>query len=365
LPGRRGKFKKSIKSLILYRNFVPVKLYLHAGACRGSRGKFVICNSGFAPWSSKQTQNNFRARKCSPMPVPPGAGTECPDFKMFLLVQGGKLQRFHLQTKSMLTKNQALEKLQRQIAEIDQVVRLRRGSPEFKRWHRNTEVTIENVFGHDTRHIKDFTSLHYSLSAFSSSTPDQAFQEAYQRGLENARQVLRSMIEEIEEYWSEEPASRAHALNAIDAVELLCNRFHLSARQLRQRHADRPTLDVADEYDVQDLLHALLHLYFDDIRAEEWTPSYAGGSARVDFLLKNESIIVEVKRTRQRLGAREIGDELLIDVGRYQAHPDCGTLLCFVYDPEGRIANPRGLEADLSKRVNDMEVKVLIRPTGA
>ena len=27
---------------------------------------------------------------------------------------------------------------------------------------------------------------------------------------------------------------------------------------------------------------------FDDIRPEEYTPSYAGGSSRIDFLLKDE-----------------------------------------------------------------------------
>lgn len=265
----------------------------------------------------------------------------------------------------MLPKSQAIEKIQRQLAEIDSLLRMRRGSPEFKRWHRNTEIAIENVFGHDTRHIKDFTSLRYSLSAFTNLTPDSTFQDAYRRGLENAQQVLRSMIEEITEYWSELPSAEVLPLAAVSAVELICNRFHLTARQLRQRHADRETLSVEDEYDVQDLLHALLHLYFEDIRPEEWTPSYAGGSARVDFLLKTESIIVEVKRTRNKLGAREIGDQLLIDIGRYQAHPDCKTLLCFVYDPDGRIANPRGLETDLSKQVNDMEVRVFVRPTGA
>lgn len=265
----------------------------------------------------------------------------------------------------MLPKSQAIEKLQRQFAEIDPLLRIHRGSPEFKRWHRNTEIAIENVFGHDTRHIKDFTSLRYSLSVFSSGTPDSEFQLAYQRGLANAQQVLRSMIEEIAEYWSELPSAEMLPPGAVSAVELICNRFHLTARQIRQRHAGRETMSVEDEYDVQDLLHALLHLYFEDIRPEEWTPSYAGGSARVDFLLKKESIIVEVKKTRPKLGAREIGDQLLIDIGRYQAHPDCKTLICFVYDPEGRIANPRGLEADLSKQVNDMEVKVLVRPTGS
>ena len=109
-------------------------------------------------------------------------------------------------------------------------------------------------------------------------------------------------------------------------------------------------MSIEDEYDVQDLLHALLHLYFDDIRAEEWTPSYAGKSARVDFLLKNEKTVIEVKKTRHGLADKEVGDQLIIDVDRYKEHPDCEKLICFVYDPEGRIGNPNGIMDDLNIR---------------
>ena len=59
-------------------------------------------------------------------------------------------------------------------------------------------------------------------------------------------------------------------------------RFHKVARQLRTRHSNRVTIEVNDEYDVQDLLHAVLLLFFDDVRKEEWTPSYAGGASRQD-----------------------------------------------------------------------------------
>ena len=73
-----------------------------------------------------------------------------------------------------------------------------------------------------------------------------------------------------------------------EVLERIFQKFHRVARQLRNRHNGRPTLDVNDEYDVQDLLHALLKMYFDDVRPEEWTPSYAGKSARMDFLLKTK-----------------------------------------------------------------------------
>lgn len=147
-------------------------------------------------------------------------------------------------------------------------------------------------------------------------------------------------------------------------IEQICSRFHLIARQLRTRYNDRETLVIDDEYDTQDLLHALLHIYFDDIRPEEWAPSYAGGCSRVDFLLKEEKIIVEVKKTRKTLKAKHVGEQLIIDSEKYRTHPDCKKLFCFIYDPEGWISNPRGLENDLNKKEDKFEVKVLIVPKG-
>lgn len=152
--------------------------------------------------------------------------------------------------------------------------------------------------------------------------------------------------------------------NPLLLVEHICSRFHLVARQLRERHDSRPTLDISDEYDVQDLLHALLKTHFDDIRPEEWTPSYAGGSSRMDFLLKKEKIVIEVKKTRDGLGPKEVGDQLLVDIGRYKEHPNCKVLLCFVYDPEGKIPNPKGLEKDLTQETKEVTVKVLVVPKG-
>ena len=145
-------------------------------------------------------------------------------------------------------------------------------------------------------------------------------------------------------------------------IEQICGRFHLVARQLRSRHGGRPTLDVQDEYDVQDLIHSLLCLHFIDIRPEEYTPSYAGKASRMDFLLKQESIVLELKMTRSGLGAKELSTQLIEDIERYKSHPDCQALVCFVYDPAGLIPNPRGIETDLKRDGDPFPVRVLIRP---
>ena len=82
----------------------------------------------------------------------------------------------------------------------------------------------------------------------------------------------------------------------------------------------------------------------------------------MDFLLKDFNIVIEVKKTRNGLGAKEIGTQLIEDFERYRSHPNTETLICFVYDPEGFIGNPRGIESDLNRETEELNVIILIRP---
>lgn len=145
-------------------------------------------------------------------------------------------------------------------------------------------------------------------------------------------------------------------------LETIFNRFFIVAKQLLRRHDGRESITITDEYDVQDLLNSLLLLHFEDVRPEEWTPSYAGGSKRMDFLLKDSEIAIEVKMTRKGLKDKELGEQLIIDIANYKQHPNCKKLYCFVYDPDCLIRNPRGMEKDLEALDKDFPVKVYIRP---
>lgn len=157
------------------------------------------------------------------------------------------------------------------------------------------------------------------------------------------------------------------SLNLNDSLELaktLCRKFHRFARQLQSRHSERDTIEFNDEYDVQDAFHAILKLHFNDIRVEEYTPSYAGSNSRIDFLLHEEEIAIEIKKTRSSLKAKEVGEQIAIDIQRYKPHPQCKKLLCFVYDPEGKIGNPSGLEKDLTMKEEHLQVITIICPKG-
>jgi hypothetical protein len=246
------------------------------------------------------------------------------------------------------------ERIEQLIEKAEAVLRTHRPNPP-------------GVIGFPTLDEGPFTEWRTQTLAFltrqlgSGHTYVSNFERQVKRGFPSSVQegigILRAVREDIEELQTEVTPMAAPLV----VLEQLCERFHLVARQLRSRREGRATLSVHDEYDAQDLLHALLFLHFEDVRAEEWSPSYAGKSSRLDFLLKREQIVVEVKKTRESLGARELGTQLIEDIGRYQSHPDCRALVCFVYDPEGLVANPRGLEADLG-RGKPFPVKVYIRP---
>ena len=100
------------------------------------------------------------------------------------------------------TKATAIARLQKALDAIPELRRLKPDSPEFTKWRRDTEIAITNTFGVESRHLQDFTSVHY----FPMVAP---VSESYERniyisGLNSASAVLESMIGEIEEYWADE-----------------------------------------------------------------------------------------------------------------------------------------------------------------
>jgi len=134
---------------------------------------------------------------------------------------------------------------------------------------------------------------------------------------------------------------------------------------LTHRRKGAVCLSFVSEYDVQDLLHALLRPWVGDIRPEEHTPSYAGTSTRMDFLLPAHNLVIETKFTRDRAHAKRIGDELIADIEHYRRHPGCNSLWCVIFDPDHLLSNAEGLKSDLdgahTSKHGEVQVRVLIQ----
>jgi uncharacterized protein (TIGR02391 family) len=113
------------------------------------------------------------------------------------------------------SKAKAKELLQKSIDAIPELEKLSKGSDQFIRWKRDTEVTIERIFPPDTRHLSDFKSISYIPPPVMFATarrgdppkPARDTRPSYLYGLKKARAILESMIGEIETFWEDEPAS--------------------------------------------------------------------------------------------------------------------------------------------------------------
>lgn len=132
-----------------------------------------------------------------------------------------------------------------------------------------------------------------------------------------------------------------------ELLEILVKGLRRAMHPLTHRRKDLINLSFSSEYDIQDLLHALLRPWIADIRPEEFTPGYAGSSTRMDFLQPNHSLVIETKLVRDKAHSKRIGDELIIDTDHYRVHPDCADLWCVIYDPDCYIQNADGLRNDL------------------
>jgi hypothetical protein len=156
------------------------------------------------------------------------------------------------------------------------------------------------------------------------------------------------------------PFAEEH-LDAVKVVLTLGERFLYVERELSIRHDNRPTIKIENEYDAQDLLRAMLAIFFDDVRPEGYVPEYAGSSSRIDFIIPDFELAIELKFARSGLNRKQLGEELLVDRQRYEQHKDVRHLLCLVFDHNGILRNPRGLEKDLSKESSLDSFAVTVR----
>jgi REase_DpnII-MboI len=144
----------------------------------------------------------------------------------------------------------------------------------------------------------------------------------------------------------------------------ICERFHRAIVHLSHRRRGRAVINFSDEYDVQDVFGTVLKCSFDDVRDEEWTPSYAARAGRIDFIIADVRTATELKRARSR---QQIDEELMIDIERYAKRADVDRLVCYVYDPDGFLRRDAAqIEKDLSgarvRNGHTLDVIVLIRP---
>ncbi|MFC1644527.1 hypothetical protein ACFL08_00695 [Patescibacteria group bacterium] len=95
-----------------------------------------------------------------------------------------------------------IDALKGQLNKIDNLLKKERHSSEFKGWEAKTARVIERIFGSSSTHLKDFNEIQYSLMVFSGGASDVSRERVYRSGLEDAKEILNSIVEELEEFGS-------------------------------------------------------------------------------------------------------------------------------------------------------------------
>ena len=236
-----------------------------------------------------------------------------------------------------------IEKLQEIIDEIDVLIehQVMREDAEFIQWERKAERFVFNHYGRESIEFIRFHGLSFYPDVDWDHRTDDDYIEACKKGLN----IAKGMLTDIQSDFQGAPA-----IDKTEELFRIFKHFRKFAVELAHRHDGRETLRIQDEYDVQDLLRALLSLYYDDIRPEEPTPSHAGSSLRSDFLIPEIEAVIEVKKTRPTMTDKSLSEELIVDIEKYQAHPTCKKIYCFVYDPDMILRNPAAIRNDLEQK---------------
>ena len=154
----------------------------------------------------------------------------------------------------------ALQQINHYLNHVDELLKLNYKIGSSKKSELNSEIRgfLTSAFENGDR--KGYTSSPAFFIASTGHTPTESEkQDDYISSLHRMKSHLIRFRSEIQTTINSDIIEDRDVL---ETLELIFSKFHIVARQLRQRHDDRNTLIVENEYDVQDLLHAILKIFF-------------------------------------------------------------------------------------------------------
>lgn len=122
-------------------------------------------------------------------------------------------------------------------------------------------------------------------------------------------------------------------------------------------------IKIEDEYDVQDILYVVLKSVFPTMKYENPLAKHGGTSTRLDFVLMEEGIIIEVKQiTVKEKNDKKFINQMKIDLESYHVLDYLQTIIFFIYAPNAiqDIDNFKELEGERSIKGKSFDVKVIV-----
>ncbi len=77
---------------------------------------------------------------------------------------------------------------------MDALKKLSPASPEFMTWRKETEELLRGLFGEDSPEVRDFSEIYYTPIFLSCRMDDEAFEDAFRKGIEEAGDLLSRLL---------------------------------------------------------------------------------------------------------------------------------------------------------------------------
>jgi hypothetical protein len=217
-------------------------------------------------------------------------------------------------------------------------------SVAYKEWVEAVDPVLELFFGPSCPERLMFlgASVHKRAHFFSS---------AIKPALEKQVEFLRAWAAAMPNKYEERLRSEVSTNLLFMVVGQVLRRFsvtagHLSARP-RAAKKDRG-FPIDDEYDLQDLLFALLKPLVEDLELENPLPKQAGDSGRADLSSKTLGVIIELKVVREASDVKRITADCRDRILKYGAWKDLKHLVFYLYDPKRLIPDRDNVQKDLT-----------------
>jgi hypothetical protein len=197
------------------------------------------------------------------------------------------------------------------------------------------------------------------------------FEDVQDKELENALQVISKikidvqtqiLLEDLEKVLLK---IRYMSKTAEEVVRDVLNNFSNAVQKITKiRRSDHSLFLIADEYDVQDILYVILKSIFPNLRDEDPIPKVGAKSTKIDLILREEKILIEVKMIKVKdLNEIHFIEQLKVDFESYHECKWLKKLFCFVYDPYKKthdVANFRDLNGDRIKVGHSFNVELIV-----
>ena len=175
------------------------------------------------------------------------------------------------------------------------------------------------------------------------------------------------LLEDLERHYLSQSITKATFLNKnakTIIIEILSNFREATKKVTQDRRKDHGKYQIRDEYDVQDLLYVIVKTIFPKLREEDPTPKVGSKSNRIDLILREEGILIEVKMIKEGdTNETKFVEELKTDIQSYHQCQWLQYLICFVYDPFDKTRSKQhfyDLNGNQSINGKSFEITVII-----